>query len=569
MNIYDVKPISEIRSMPGLFKPIQALSDRATLCLDIETSGLDPETDRIYMIGVKSPTITKIICDDDERAMLTKLSILLSIENVILFGHNLFLFDLPFLMKRAEIYNVQLPLRYRIRSNGEHISRSILQGGTYPLIFDEIEYAHGDIVDTLILARLNDARYLFKNHGLKNLAIEIGFRSSQRLELTHQEIKDCWRLNRSKLIEYLTYDLEDTQALFDKFVPAYYYMLRFLPMTLQGIILYSTARKITSLIEMYYKSKDPAYEKPLPSPKFVFKGGLTKCIPGLYKNVTKVDVSSQYPYIMLAYRLGPSLDKDPDGIFFSVLKSLRDERLKYKRQKDDISQAISEAMKININSAFGMLGCEHAPYNNPESAKMICTFGREIASMIIDAIQTVGGIVVEADTDGVIFYSSENIIDKIRDKMPAELELDVEYTADWMYADAAKNYIYKIGNKIIRKGKFRKRNAMRLFIEFHETFCEKWISSIDDADIYYNRLKEDLISGSMPIEKLKVHRTISKSEKRCTQYAPIRSKIDVYTGYDGRGKPYPVIEGPYHTEYYLKELEKWRTKIISGITPVG
>jgi DNA polymerase elongation subunit (family B) len=211
-----------------------------------------------------------------------------------------------------------------------------------------------------------------------------------------------------------------------------------------------------------------------------------------------------------------------------------------------------------------MLGSDRS-YNDPKSAELVCSYGRAIVIKMMQCIEAAGGLVLELDTDGIIFSGDYvKIIQYVKDNMPRELEMDVEYHADWIYIDAAKNYIYKIDDRIIKKGIFRKRNQMKLFVEFVESYCKKYLEDPKNANDYYNSVIAN-VKGGIDVKKIAITRKISKAEKVCLKYGSPGDKITVYRGYDEGRKPTPVIAGPYHVDFYLKEVNKWKKGIDESI----
>ena len=89
-------------------KPYEQL---AKLYLDIETTGLHPEVDRVLMVGMMSESGVKtIITDPDEKVLLSQTMEFLRVNKPeLLIGHNLFNFDLPFLAARCRINGVPNP----------------------------------------------------------------------------------------------------------------------------------------------------------------------------------------------------------------------------------------------------------------------------------------------------------------------------------------------------------------------------------------------------------------------------------------------------------------------------
>jgi DNA polymerase, archaea type len=569
----DLKPLDDIVPFTD-FKTLPDLSTVPALGVDIETGGLNSDRDPIYMIGLNLNGKRKIIYyendgnPNNEEFLLKRFMVFIgnlhAKTQFYLYGHNIFQFDLPYIIKRCAHYKIPT-FSYRT-IKGEKFTRSFLLGGSYPLIYSDIKAPGIDIIDTYMLTRLNDAKYLFSDQTLKTVALAIGARKERRLEIGSQ-VKEFWtKGDYETLKQYLTYDLEDAQSILYKFLPPYYYMQTFLPMTMQEIILSGSAGKIESMMRKHYPNS--WFQ---PQDKSPYVGAYTACDPGFYRDVNKFDVSSQYPFIMLNYRLGPGDKKDPDGYFFSILKTLREKRLEYKalsKKGDEAAGSISEAMKIVINSMYGLLGSERS-YNNFNSAADVCAYGQLIVKLMIKSIEKRGGRVVEVDTDGILFVDmSPDLLPEILTEMPSGLEIEHEFKARWVYLDAAKNYLISLSpNNILKKGLFRKRNSMPFFTEFHINYCEKMYQSQELAEQYRKQTDDLLIARKLDIKKITVCRTISKSEKYCLQYGKPGEKISVYYGYGKNGKAAPTIDGPYHFEYYAKKIADWVAKINGREAP--
>jgi DNA polymerase elongation subunit (family B) len=276
---------------------------------------------------------------------------------------------------------------------------------------------------------------------------------------------------------------------------------------------------------------------------------------------------------MLAYRCGTR--KDKDGVFFSILKALRERRLMYKikGKMDPEAKAISEALKIVINSAYGMLGSTH-PFNDLDSAERVCAYGRAIVRQMMTTLEKFGASVIETDTDGVMFtypgnetdYLLAHLLENILLEMPKGLEIEEEFTAKWVYVDAAKNYIIDMGEKIVRKGNFRKRNMQPLYREFTETFCRYYLEDPAKAQKYYEDLRNSILARTLDVKNIAVRKKIGKAEKVCLKYGNIGDQITVYRGYDEKGKATPVLEGPYHIVFYTNLIDKWYKTAKTNIT---
>lgn len=570
--IKDYVPIERIPLLDNLFTTIPPMGSLTVVVIDIETSSLSPETGRIYSIGIKMFGDWIHIDDIDEMTLLWKFAQFTSnLQNCVVVGHNVFRFDFPYILERATLYNIKMPFGYRTSYYGGKMERSVrCSCFLFPdNKFVEIEWYDKSvsIIDTYIIAGLVDSLYLFKSKSLKSLPIELGCRDHDRIELTPEEITDSWEKQDDRIEQYLKWDLDDNYDIFMKLFSPYYYMKTFLHgMSYQEIVLSSTAKKVESFMKDYYSQsgrREPDEKRP-------YKGGYTAARKGLFYNVIKADVASQYPFIMLAYRLGPGFDKDPCCYFFSLLKTMRDKRIEYKRSGDDEKIKISNAMKVIINSCYGLLGAEHHEYNNMDAAEAVTEYGRLIVKSMMDVINETGGTVVEVDTDGVMFTSpvpAIEVFDLMHTKMPPGMEIEHELTCDWMYVSGAKNYVYMSKGKLVKKGIFRKRNTIPLKTHFIFTFLEKWTTDGDTSAInFYNDLRSDIINYRLPVSMVTSKRRIGKAEVATLKYGKPGDEIHDYYGYNATGKKDKVISGIYNSHHYVKELDGWFKEIFSNIT---
>jgi DNA polymerase elongation subunit (family B) len=569
----DYVPIEKIPEIPNLFSDIKPIESLTLVVIDIETSGLEPHTDRVYNIGVWVKGDFINIDDRDERTLLYNFSLLAwTFGDCVIVGHNIFQFDLPFLLTRASVYGIQLPFGYRIARDGSRITRNVRTAVHIFMDnkFDEITWNRKDvsIVDTYILAGLLDSQYLFESKSLKQLPVILGCRTEPRIELSVHQIREIWAKNDddNRIEEYLKWDLIDNRDIFYKLIPSFYYMQSFLHMTLQEIVLSSTAKKVESFLKNYYRGeyREPDIKRPYP-------GAYTAARKGLYFNVVKADVASQYPYIMLAYRLGPGFDKDPCGYFWSLLLTLRNKRIEYKRSGVPEKIQISNAMKIIINSCYGLLGADHHDYNNMDAAAAVTEYGRLIVSTMMRIINANGGTIIEVDTDGVMFTCPDaGIFDKMHAEMPPGLEIENELTTDWLYIAGAKNYIYSSNGKLTKKGFFRKRNTIKLKTHFIIEFLKLWVAHGESAAVlFYKSLRDDITYYRLPVEYVRSKRKIGKAEVAALAYGNVGDEIHDYYGYDAGGRVGKVISGLYNSHYYMRELDSWFNELYSNITTLN
>jgi DNA polymerase I len=95
--------------------------DVRRLQFDLETTGLDPDVDRIFLIAVRTPEgdheLLEAASDDDasEAKLLQQLAARIQFHDPdVIENHNLHGFDLPFVMRRAERLRIRLVLGRRL-----------------------------------------------------------------------------------------------------------------------------------------------------------------------------------------------------------------------------------------------------------------------------------------------------------------------------------------------------------------------------------------------------------------------------------------------------------------------
>jgi DNA polymerase-2 len=138
---------------------------------------------------------------------------------------------------------------------------------------------------------------------------------------------------------------------------------------------------------------------------------------GLYENVLVFDVKSLYPSLIRSFQIDPlgyvehpgpedDLIVAPNGAGFrrerGILTRMLDElfpRREAAKQAGD--KVASHAIKILMNSFFGVLGTPVCRFYNPEVANAITSFGRELLLWSRDHIESRGLRVLYGDTDSL------------------------------------------------------------------------------------------------------------------------------------------------------------------------
>ena len=539
-------------------KELQPYQNLSKLYLDIETTGLEPKTDRVIMVGVRNHQGQVTIYDDaDEKVLLQKtIQHLNKIKPYILIGHNLFNFDLPFIMTRCKQHGVSHS--FKLGGKEKTITASSFNGS--PIKFIPVYFGSTQIIDTFQQVCIWDKTYnKLTSYNLKSSVLTLKLREEKRLELSNTQIQECYQKGDLETIKtYLKYDLEDTELLGNFLIPIVYYQLKIVPdLSLQELATASPALKAQKIHQSLIIGTEPIADN-----KVDFEGAkVTLHNPGLHRNVAKVDVSSLYPSVMLTY--GICSKKDPQHKFLGVLEYMTQERLRLKKlAKEGNLEADHQqnALKTLINGSYGFLGTGGYSFNDYEAAALVTAYGRKILNLMEDVIKNNGGILIESDTDGVIFSHTdpETVVKGLSYELPDGIKVDLEYKDCVASILKAKNYIiYRTDwEDPIIKGS--KRTDIPLLKEFKKDYIKAYAKSEDEAQSYYEQLLKDLSSGEYPIEKLTVTRKIGKAEKTLVNLGigQVGEIVSFWKGTNAKGKPVDVNSGSYNVNYYVAKIKE-------------
>jgi DNA polymerase elongation subunit (family B) len=453
-----------IQKKKRLFKGIEDYGGVHRFVFDIETTGLDPETCHIILIGVKdnrglNETIPAFGEDGEKKCIEKFFKHIKDLKPTIVAGYNSAFFDWPFILKRAQILGVDvssltqifttqgmkekegmLKLANEIEPYTQHviwgfniidIAHSVRRaqainseikswGLKYITKYLEKEkenrvYVEGNKISKIYLD--NESYYVNpKTGGYK----QIGESGTERLMERFPGKFEIWT-GRKIVEQYLDDDLYETMVVDDSFSQSTFLLSKLVPTTYERIATMGTAT-LWKIIMLSW-----SYENNLAIPakdeKRAFTGGLSRLLNvGYAKNIVKFDYSSLYPSIQLVYDVFP--DCDVMGVQKSMLKYFRNIRIKYKhlagelKDKDPVMSEMYDRkqlpIKIFINAYFGSLSAPHVfPWGEMDSGETITCIGRQCLRMMIMFYQKKGYKPLVMDTDGVNFETPDNINDTV------------------------------------------------------------------------------------------------------------------------------------------------------------
>jgi DNA polymerase elongation subunit (family B) len=487
-------PVHQFLLLTGkaLFKGLP-FKDLHRLALDIETActpGYEfpnprREGDRIISIALMdNHGYEEVFFGQEmgEKEMLMALGERISrLDPDVLEGHNLFNFDLEYIVARARMHRVDL--QWGRDGSRPRIRRSRFNVAERTIDYTRMEIFGRHVIDTLFLLQYYDvtAREL-ESYGLKAAAQHFGLSTENRTYIEADRIQWAYDHEPDLLKSYNLDDVRETLALSELLGHSFFLQARIFPYSFQNIFVRGNATKINALFLREYLRQRASV--PRPEGGGAVEGGYTDVfVKGVVHHVVHCDVASLYPSIMLSFDLKPSSDNL--GVFLPLLKDLKDFRLEAKGraqrarspQERDYHQALQQTFKILINSFYGYLGTELHQFSDPEVAAEVTRKGRDLIRQMLSWLKKEGATPIEMDTDGIYYVPPPGIktekeakamVERLAGSLPEgiEVEMDAQYEA--MFSYKSKNYalLDKAGKMVIRGSALRSRGMEKYLREF-------------------------------------------------------------------------------------------------------
>ncbi len=374
------------------------LSDVSLLSFDIETTGLDPNAKDAAVVLISTTyrdqfgQCNKLFSYDEyksEGAMLDAFSNYIQEKNSsIIIGHNIFVFDLPYLDSRASAWNTSLNWgRDESRVQFEDYESKFRMDGTRELLYRRVKIYGREIVDTFFLASSYDVSKSIESYSLKPMIKQLGLEKEGRQFYDAALIRENYKdpVEFAKIKQYAIDDAEDPVKLWDLMGPLYFNMATMFPKPLTEILLSASGSKINALMCRAYLQDGHSLPKASPTRKY--QGALSFAVPGLYQNCFKIDLSALYPSIMIEYEVYDE-EKDPKAYLLYLVKAFRAKRLEYKKLAAETGLKywieMDTTAKSILNSFYGFTGTSGLNFNNFEIADFITGKGREILAYTIN-----------------------------------------------------------------------------------------------------------------------------------------------------------------------------------------
>lgn len=533
-----------------------SFDDLKRLQFDLETTGLDPRRDRIFMVAIRDPSgrvqvlEASRLDDGGEAALIRRLCLAVSAADPdVIENHNLHGFDLPFLARRAQTLGVPLALgrlakpgiRQRPARRGAAVEGD-QEGGSRARV--RYVVPGRELIDTLdAVWRYDFSTRELPSHGLKAVARHFGLAAPDRVEIRGDQIVEVYRRDPERVRRYAAADVEEVAALARLLGGSAFALARMAPRRYERLADAGAATGVIDpLLVRAYLRAGAALPTHQPGDGTPHTGAaLHLFAAGVAHRVVKADVASLYPSLMRAYRIGPSRDRL--GAMLALVDRLVERRLVAKalaRRSPASSverhthEATSAAMKLVINSAYGYLaaGGDLTRFADVHAANEVTRRGRETLTLICRALQERGVTLLEADTDGVYFavprdWSEDDerrTVQEVAELLPPLVQLEFEGRFAAMLSHEPKNYalLRHDGSLILRGVAFRSSRAE----PFGEAFLRRAIGCLLAGDVVgvrdaYLATAAALRARALPVRDVSSRVRLTKTPR---QYAARRDE---------------------------------------------
>jgi len=594
----EVLAFSDSITVAGVVDPGTAVTDSERVC---EQARSDSEHLMSIALSDNSGWEELIVIDpkkveESERTALKRLTTIIKERDPdVIEGHNLFRFDLPYLVVRARKAKVKLDWG---RSGGFLRSRpSRLQIAEKTIDYPKFAVDGRHFVDTFLLAQFYDVG-MRSLSGFERVDVAQHFGLTDETQVSSlggRELQRAYLEDTGRFRDRALCAVRETRAVADLLSPSYFVQAQIFPYNYQDVIVRGNATRINALfLREYFRQRHSIPEMPMVRG---FEGGYTAIFfTGIARNVWHCDIASLYPSVMLQFDCFPVTDQLQ--IFRHLLTDLRTFRLEAKanmrsatdRKQQQYFHALQNTFKILINSFYGYLGFAQGHFADFDAAARVTQIGRELLQKMIDWLNARGAQVIEVDTDGIYFIppplasssssaaATEKQIDELRCGLAAELPsgIEVEFDEQFeaMFSYKAKNYaLLTRGGEVIIKGGALKSRGLE---KFQRVFLEEMIKlMMQETPEGIPQLRDDFerkIRGrEMPIEWLMKTDTLQDSLEKYRQKiaGSARNRAAAYELALASGRDYkPGEQVSYYITGTTKKVAAYENaKLASAFDP--
>ncbi|MCL4218515.1 MAG: DNA polymerase II, partial [Candidatus Hydrogenedentes bacterium] len=387
--------------------------------IDIETEGLDGalysvavatrESERVFMVGAGQDTETIQSCTTEKALLTAFCDHLRHLDPDMIIGWNVIDFDLRFLD------NVCRRDRLAFAIGRDNASAVI------PPSSERTRNTIPDVPGRVVLdgiTALRSAMYRFEDFSLQAVSGEVLGRG----KLIHKtdRVEEITRLYHEAPEELAAYNLEDCRLVLDIFDALNLVDFHVERASMTGLPMGRPGGSVAAFDYLYLpRLHRHGFVAPDPNPDRDVQanpgGFVMESVPGLHENVLVLDFKSLYPSIIRTFHIDPLAMAVPgedaipgfEGASFSresaILPEIIEELWQARdKAKKDNNKPLSQAIKILMNSFYGVLGTPGCRFYSNGLASSITRRGQKIIKQSREIIEQEGRQVIYGDTDSLI-----------------------------------------------------------------------------------------------------------------------------------------------------------------------
>jgi DNA polymerase, archaea type len=509
------EPIQQFLALTGrtFFKEMD-YPDLRRLQFDLETTGLDEDRDRIFMISMRDSTGWRECLDTNalsEFQLIERfVEALRERDPDTLENHNIFGFDLPFLVKRAGRLGIRLALG---RDGSEpRLETDVFDTGERPEPFLRWRVAGREICDTQhAVRRFGLSAPDMRRHGLKDAARYFGIATSDREYVPGAEISSTYRTDPERIRRYAAADVDEVDGLSRRLLPSAFALARLLPRSYERIAADTGAGSLWELLlTRAYLHEGRAIGAPMPRLQRVDSAPRADLfVTGVVGRGARAAARPLLPCVMADASI--TAPNDSLGVMPRLLRQL------LAKSEDEACQQLAAAAHAYL-AAPGL-------FSDPHAASEAAALARTYTDRLLNDLRARGCQPVEVDGENVVFTVPSNwaaedehaLRAAAAEALPAGVRFSVLANFEALYARAPGTHmmIAAEGGVTLMGPAFRAGRLER----FGEAFMQRAAASLLRGDIvgvrgaFLNAVHK-LRTGAIALEELCVQVTLHKSPAR-------------------------------------------------------
>jgi uncharacterized protein YprB with RNaseH-like and TPR domain len=381
---------------------------------DLETTGLNEERDRIFMISMRDSSGWRLCLD---TTMLSEAELLQRFVDEVrvhdpdtLENHNIFGFDLSFLVRRAGRLGVKLALG---RDGSEpRLETDVFDSGERPEPFLRWRVIGREVVDTQhAVRRYGLAAPDMRRHGLKDAARYFGFARTDREYVPGAEIWTTYRTDPERVRRYAADDVDEVDGLSRRLLPPVFGMARLLPRSYERLAADTGAASLWELLLVRsYLHAARAIDAPAPRQQRATSTPRSELfISGVLGRSVRATLSPLLPSVLADGAIAAA--NDDLRVMPHALRRLLDEA------DDPAAQHLAAAAPTYLASP-GL-------FSDPHAATRASALARQFIDRLVADVRERSAAVVEVDGEQLVLA------------LPSSWDLDDEHAV----ARAAAEYL--------------------------------------------------------------------------------------------------------------------------------